>query len=165
MHGKNAHWVLPLAIAGVLMAPTRQLAAEVSFRGLAPFDGLLSSKAEAVSNSGIVAGSSYSNTSGSQRATRWAPSGAASNMGVPYGVFSYASGISADGSVTAGSSGNSYYDGYGTRWSADGSVQPLNPLPGMSASHAYGVSADGSVTVGTMTVTGDWPERAVRWTE
>lgn len=56
---------------------------------------------------------------------------------------STAAGVSADGSVVVGSSGNQAF-----RWTAAGGIQGLGFLPGGTSSTATAVSADGSVVVG-----------------
>ncbi|NCQ71015.1 MAG: PEP-CTERM sorting domain-containing protein [Microcystis aeruginosa W13-15] len=66
---------------------------------------------------------------------------------LPWGSFSRATGVSADGSVVVGqssvTSGNEAF-----RWTQATGMVGLGYLPGGSASVAWGVSADGSVVVG-----------------
>ena len=88
---------------------------------------------------------------------------------LPYGRWSWAYGVSADGAVVVGVS--NYLGGYGSafRWTASGGMQDLG-TPGGRVSYAYGVSADGAVVVGTAIVDyyDDWGfynyARAFRWT-
>jgi probable HAF family extracellular repeat protein len=88
---------------------------------------------------------------------------------LPYGRWSWAYGVSADGTVVVGVS--NYLGGYGSafRWTASGGMQNLG-TPGGRVSYAYGVSADGAVVVGTAIVDyyDDWGfynyARAFRWT-
>jgi probable HAF family extracellular repeat protein len=88
---------------------------------------------------------------------------------LPYGDWSWAYGVSADGAVVVGVS--NYLGGYGSafRWTASGGMQDLG-TPGGRVSYAYGVSADGAVVVGTAIVDyyDDWGfynyPRAFRWT-
>jgi probable HAF family extracellular repeat protein len=62
-------------------------------------------------------------------------------------VWSWAYGVSADGSVVVGRSYNAAGQWRAFRWTASGGMQDLGTLGG-SESEAYGVSADGSVVVG-----------------
>jgi probable HAF family extracellular repeat protein len=83
------------------------------------------------------------------------------DLGTLGGGESYASGVSADGSVVVGWAYNAAGQGRAFRWTASGGMQDLGTLGG-SWSVAYGVSADGAVVVG-------WAEnaagyRAFRWT-
>src|ERR687897_636447 len=63
--------------------------------------------------------------------------------------YSYANGVSADGSVVVGESGVSGY-GEAVRW-VDGVLTGLGFLSGGSQSVAHGVSGDGTVVVGIAT--------------
>jgi probable HAF family extracellular repeat protein len=65
---------------------------------------------------------------------------------LPWGNFSWASGVSADGSVVVGRSGSST-GLQAFRWQ-NGTMTGLGFLPGGTSSGASGVSADGSVVVG-----------------
>jgi probable HAF family extracellular repeat protein len=85
-------------------------------------------------------------------------------LGIPPGASSsFASAISADGSVIVGST----YDQFSelmtsVRWTRNGAIELLPPLPQYASSYATGVSADGSVVIGTSGKYGE--ERAFRWT-
>jgi probable HAF family extracellular repeat protein len=84
------------------------------------------------------------------------------------GAFeSYASGVSADGTVVVGES-KSASGTEAFRWTASGGMVGLGDLPGgLFDSHAAAVSADGSVVVGTGRVPdigGSHPQEAFRWT-
>ncbi len=74
--------------------------------------------------------------------------------------YSYATGVSADGSVVVGTS-----SGQAFRWTSGGGMVGLGDLPGGNfISYAFGVSADGSVVVGSGTTTFSFPNEAFRWT-
>ena len=88
---------------------------------------------------------------------------------LPNGTHSYASDVSADGSVVVGSVfydgydpfGEYYFYGRAFRWTASGGMQNLGTLGGYY-SEAFGVSADGAVVVGwAYNAAGDW--LAFRW--
>ena len=84
-------------------------------------------------------------------------------LGTLGGNYSWAYGVSADGSVVVGASynGSGYVRAF--RWTQSGGMQDLGTLGGNS-SWAYGVSADGSVVVGyAYNVSGY--VRAFRWTQ
>ena len=76
------------------------------------------------------------------------------------GSYSYAQGVSADGSVVVGYSNNGS-SGRAFRWTSAG-MENLGTLIGGSYSEARGVSADGSVVVGTSD--NGSQQRAFRWT-
>lgn len=71
-----------------------------------------------------------------------------------YGLASYASGVSSDGSVVVGSfprpdpANPSQHTEESFRWTLETGMVGLGWLTGYSASNAYGVSADGSTVVG-----------------
>ncbi len=76
-------------------------------------------------------------------------------------TFSSGYGVSEDGSVVVGHSGNNYYYGsssHAFRWSSDTGIEDLDPLA--PAAGAYGVSADGTIIVGGET---SGSVKAVRW--
>ncbi|GBD01341.1 hypothetical protein HRbin18_01062 [bacterium HR18] len=81
---------------------------------------------------------------------------------LPGGNFSYATGVSADGSVVVGWAQSANGLTHAFRWTQSGGMQDLGTLGGLM-SDARGVSADGSVVVGTA-----WNAsvqfRAFRWT-
>jgi probable HAF family extracellular repeat protein len=76
-------------------------------------------------------------------------------------IYSYARGVSADGSVVVGSSssGVNDYEYEAFRWTQETGMVGLSNLPSGNFSSATGVSADGSVVVGS---NGD---AAFRWTQ
>jgi probable HAF family extracellular repeat protein len=79
------------------------------------------------------------------------------------GSYSWASGISADGSVVVGSS-DSASGREAFRWTRGGGMVGLGDLPGgLFGSTASGVSADGSVVVGSSDIDSAF-QHAFRWT-
>jgi probable HAF family extracellular repeat protein len=111
----------------------------------------------------VALGASFAlwTTSWSQRLT-W--------LGTLGGNYSYASGVSADGSVVVGMAVSASDQRRAFRWTASGGMQDLVTLGGNDWSYASGVSADGSVVVGTFG-TSFWYEGyyiywyyAFRWT-
>lgn len=76
-------------------------------------------------------------------------------------TFSSGYGVSEDGSVVVGHSGNNYYYGsssHAFKWTSDDGISDLDPLA--PAAGAYGISADGTVIVGGET---SGSVKAVRW--
>lgn len=106
------------------------------------------SEARAVSADGaVVVG--FSTSGYGVEAFRWA-GGAMTGLGfLPGGVWSWAYGVSADGSIVVGigDSSTSVNGPEAFRW-VDGVMTGLGYLPGKSLSNAYDTSADGSVVVG-----------------
>jgi len=77
-------------------------------------------------------------------------------------TFSSGYGVSEDGSVVVGHSGNNYYYGsssHAFKWSSDDGIIDLDPLA--PAAGAYGISADGQTIVGGET---SGSVHAVSWT-
>jgi probable HAF family extracellular repeat protein len=83
-------------------------------------------------------------------------------LGTLGGLWSWAYGVSADGSVVVGWLHNAAGLLRAFRWTVDGGMQDLGTL-GSYYSWAYGVSADGSVVVGEAE-NADRQWRAFRWT-
>ncbi len=139
--------------------------------GLGNFPGgMLFNYATDVSADGsVVVGDSFSDIFNfyeyESQAFRWTASGGMVGLGdFPGGMlFSYATGVSADGSVVVGS-GSSDSGGQAFRWTESGGMVGLGDLPGgYFVSNANGVSADGSVIVGKgESASGG---EAFRWTE
>ena len=124
------------------------------------------SEARAVSNNGIVVGSSASGIRGRQ-AFRWTATGGLEGLGSLGGgtvrPMSYAYGISADGVVIVGEDRAGVGD-QAFRWTETGGMVGLGDLPGNRLrSSAQGVSADGAVVVGRGL--SDSGGEAFRWTE
>lgn len=93
-------------------------------------------------------------------AFRW-QNGVLDNLGLV--SQSSANGVSADGSVIAGTNQFILGQNRAFRW-VRGRVESLGTLPGGGASFAYGVSADGSVVVG-YAYNASFSQRAFRWTD
>jgi len=98
------------------------------------------------------------------------PAQSASFMGLgwlPNTSVSYATGVSADGSVVVGSSENSMYSGQAFRWTkVDGLVGLGSFDENIIGGRANGVSADGTVVVGELhTSRYDAPISPFRWTQ
>jgi probable HAF family extracellular repeat protein len=88
---------------------------------------------------------------------------------LPGDNYSSASGVNADGSVVAGTSGFQPYEGPGAtyeafRWTAGSGMVGLGHLAGDNYSQAYGVSGDGVVVVGTSQHVYLSGGQAFRWT-
>jgi probable HAF family extracellular repeat protein len=81
---------------------------------------------------------------------------------LPGGDWSFASDVSADGSVVVGGAENAAGQWRAFRWTVDGGMQDLGTLGGIE-SQAWGVSADGAVVVGGA-YNAAWYSRAFRWT-
>ncbi len=81
-------------------------------------------------------------------AFRWTQSGGIQNLGTLGGSTSHAYAVSRDGTVTVGSSQNSYGFAEAFKWSQATGMVGLGSLWG-GFTEALGVSADGSVIVGT----------------
>jgi autotransporter-associated beta strand protein/probable HAF family extracellular repeat protein len=87
------------------------------------------------------------------------PLGSPGTPGLVPGYFSYAIGVSADGSVVVGSSDNQAF-----RWTANGGMVGLGFLGGGNYSYANGVSGNGAVVVGASALSGTTSLLAFRWT-
>jgi probable HAF family extracellular repeat protein len=83
-------------------------------------------------------------------------------LGTLGGDYSWAYGVSADGSVVVGRARNAAWQPRAFRWTASGGMQDLGTLGGRY-SWAFSVSADGSVVVGLAENTEMW-YHAFRWT-
>jgi len=99
-----------------------------------------------------------------------APAQSASFMGLgwlPNTSVSYATGVSADGSVVVGSSENSMYSGQAFRWTkVDGLVGLGSFDENIFGGRANGVSADGTVVVGELHTSRYYaPISPFRWTQ
>jgi probable HAF family extracellular repeat protein len=127
------------------------------------------SKAHDVSADGAVV---VGDAGGGSHAFRWTEQAGMQELGpLPGGCYSWARGISDDGTVVVGygespnaSSGGvlAYHEAF--LWRENGGMSFLGDLPGgWFASEAHAVSADGSVVVGA-SESGDGV-RAFRWTE
>ena len=85
------------------------------------------------------------------------------DLGTLGGDWSWAYGVSADGSVVVGSAQNAAGQRRAFRWTASGGMQDLGTLPGGNRSEAWGVSADGSVVVGSAQNAAGY-DHPFRWT-
>ena len=128
-----------------------------------------STEAYGVSADGQFATGRHYPGPGGSRAFRRTNTGIVQNLGLLYGNhdFGHGNGISGDGSVVVGVSGQGGTPGAGTvrgfRWSAGG-MSELSPLAGHNYSSAEDVSADGSVSVGGSSVHLQYTtSRAVKW--
>src|SRR6266567_183925 len=87
---------------------------------------------------------------------------------LPGDNYSFATGVSGDGSVVVGTSGLQPYVGTGYyrafRWTAGSGMVGLGHLLGDTYSQADRVSADGSVVVGISSSTYLGPAQTFRWT-
>lgn len=122
-----------------------------------------------------------SQTSMARNAVRWvyrSPDGFSSPMwiahtfeGYPESESSYAYGVSGDGSIVVGLSMQDFSDNEldpdwrwrAFKWSEDGGMRFLQPLPGHDYSEARAISSDGSIIAGTSGP--DGPTEAVYWDE
>jgi len=78
-----------------------------------------------INNAGVVVGT-VTNPSGLPRATRWSPSGAATDLGLlPGGSVSVANGVNDAGQATGSADRTSGGFAYPVRWSAAGAIQDL----------------------------------------
>jgi probable HAF family extracellular repeat protein len=77
--------------------------------------------------------------------------------------YSYAWGVSADGSSVVGWGYNANNQNEAFRWREGTGIVPLGVLPNADSSQAYAVNGDGSVVVGQSGVAGS--SRVFRWTE
>jgi probable HAF family extracellular repeat protein len=115
------------------------------------FDGDGRSEAQATNADGsVVVGHSINTNNGQSRAFRWTAQDGKVQIG---GHYTFALGISADGTIVVGLS-----DSYAYRWTQDVGVQSLGVLAAGTNSFAYDISADGTseATDGRF---------AFRWTE
>jgi probable HAF family extracellular repeat protein len=117
----------------------------------------VSSEARAVSSDGKVVAGAVRLESGHSEAFRWSRQSGLVRLGfLPGHTTSVAHGISADGSVVVGKSGN-YIHSEAFRWTEQSGMVGLGSLrdrPGDGA--AFDVSADGSVIVGFSTGAAGW---------
>lgn len=98
------------------------------------------------------------------RAFRWTEGGGMVSLGTLGGEYSYASAVSADGSIVVGGSVNGSLGWEAFRWTESGGMEGLGDFTGGSFySAAYDVSANGSVIVGTGSSASG--QEAFRWTE
>lgn len=115
-------------------------------------DKQLQSVAFSISGDGGVVVGTSSLPDGSTAAFRWTEGTGMTNLGTGSAINGFALGVSADGSVIAGSTdttaANPNYQ-EAARWTAAGGPQGLGDLPGGQLhSYATSLSADGSVIVG-----------------
>lgn len=155
-----------LALAAAACAAPLAVQAENSLVDIGTLGG--SRVVAAVSAAGsVVVGSSVTSYASSKRyAFRWTSGGGMANLGSLGGSISWASGVSADGSVVVGTStiateGPRLLRAF--RWSGSSGLVDLGTLGG-DYSSAVALSADGAVVVGESLFANDRPIRAFRWT-
>jgi len=162
------------ALATVVLACAADVFAQPAITNLGTLPGGHYSYAHGVNADGsvVVGGSAVNDSSEfNDHAFRWTRAGGMQDLGtlpgstLPFGGFSYANGVSGDGSVVIGEAAGPTdiitYRGF--HWSAAGGMQDLGALPDATESFAYGVSGDGSVVVGWSHPLADIPH-AFRWT-
>ena len=123
-----------------------------------------------VTDSGVVVGDSPLDSNwNTDHAFRWTAAGGMVDLGTLGGTNSYATSISADGSVVVGEADNAASTRYAFRWTQTGGMVNLGSLGGVtsngSASWANGISADGSSVVGFSTLADNSTSHAFRWTQ
>jgi probable HAF family extracellular repeat protein len=117
----------------------------------------------------VIVGTSYSNDpldpdAPIPEAYRWTQAGGMVGLGI---VNSYASAVSADGSIVVGEMAIAPQEGgyqHAFLWTETTGVQDLGTLNGGTTSEAGGISSDGSVVAGTAYGPADGFQ-AFRWTE
>ncbi|HVL10205.1 MAG TPA: autotransporter domain-containing protein [Burkholderiaceae bacterium] len=124
--------------------------------------GATSASAISADGSTVVGAALLPGSTPLRRAYRWTYSGGLQNLNLPV-VESYATGVSRDGSVIAGS----YYDltlngGRAFRWTAAGGMENLGTLGG-NLTIGEGISQDGTTVVGQSNLANN-TNRAFRWT-
>ena len=128
--------------------------------------GPIRSFAMGVSDDGmvVVGEGRYGDDSMQYEAIRWTPGTGTVGLGfLPGGTFSNSQGVSADGSIVAGTSNSTERSRQAFRWTESGGMQGLGGwAPGLT-SYAFNISADGSTVVGNVH-TGTQGEAAY-WTE
>lgn len=134
-------WILGVVFGSIAASGTSQ---SLTWLGVLPSG--TSSKANAISQNGVVVGEAV-NASGQWRAFRWESTSGMQDLGTLGGTRSRALAISADGSVIVGVSTNSLNQDRAFRWDSSTGMQDLGTLGGTRAT-ATAVSADGSVIAG-----------------
>lgn len=120
------------------------------------FEGDMVGAAQDTSADGaVVVGYSRNTNNGQSRAFRWTAQDGKDHIG---GIYGFAYGVSADGTIVVGSN-----NGLAFRWTQDGGAESLGALPGGTNSFAYDISADGTTIVGSSASTDG--RYAFRWTE
>lgn len=137
--GEAFRWTEGTGLVGLGVLPGSEIPTSVPWRVSA--DGM------------VVVG--WASSENGREAFRWTASEGIIGMGdLPGGSFdSWATGVSADGSVIVGLALNPGPTSF--RWTEDTGMVDLGRPPGGNGSHAWGVSADGSVVVGDAGVSGD----------
>lgn len=131
--------------------------------------GGTSSVASAVNGNGsVVVGTSDISANRASHAFRWTTTGGMNDLGT-LGSGSFATAVTADGSIVTGWSRLLNNDSHVFRWIAATGMTDLGTLPGGFDAQAVGISGDGSVIVGWSGTTGpNGPgtggAHAFRWT-
>ena len=131
--------------------------------------GIFFSEAMAVSNNGVVVGTSAVEGPGASEAFRWTQSSGMVSIGTLGGtvVQAFAEGISADGTVIVGQSKNPTNEQGAFRWTAaTGMVEfGIGTLHPSHSSHAFGISGDGTTIVGRGALADLSPGGGWSWTQ
>ncbi len=164
---RNFRAALPSLVVSATCFFSAAASGQVTFTGL----GTAVTFATGVSDDGqYVSGVGYHEPDGTGPAStfgavRWSAGGGSQSLGNPAGSSStWASGISADGSVVVGTIYGSTAQAY--RWTAETGMVDLGTLPGAYYASAKGVSGDGSVVIGdALFPAPDQHFEAYRWTQ
>jgi probable HAF family extracellular repeat protein len=162
-NGTSAGKALPTGGNTALTIEGFRWTATGGLTGLGAFSGSpYGSDARAVSADGSVIVGAATPSDGFPRAFRWTPATGLVDLGLPAGAAqAEANGVSADGSVVAGTSYNTGSRAI-FRWTAAGGLTSLGTISGGTSGNATGISADGSVIIGYERVSSS-SRRGFRW--
>jgi len=159
-----------VVLAFSLIAPAAAQAADSgAFTDTGLLPGATYGEIHALSADGSVAVGYVERPNAFLQGIRWTRATGLVNLGNLNGYsISIATGVSADGSVIVGWSGNAFgaNNSHAFRWTQATGMTSLGLLNGGSSSEAFGVSADGSVVVGSaQDGSAGNAQRAFRWTQ